>query len=118
MKLYNFDTVLTFGQHKGETVAEALKNNPTYLEWCYAHIDDFYVTDAVWYAMDIHRNLEAALKSGGVDANEVRKAIANNKKLHEEKRTKYKKHMMDLFEKELELQLKGNSQSIEEDLPF
>jgi hypothetical protein len=118
MDLYDFDTVLTFGQHEGETIAEALKNNPTYPEWCYAHIDDFYVTDAVWEALDVHKNLDDALKSGGVDPNEVRKMIANNQKLHEEKRSKYKKHMMKLYENELESQLKGNSQSIEEDLPF
>lgn len=117
MKLYSFDTVLTFGQHKGETVTEALKNNPTYLEWCYAHIDEFYVTDAVWHAMDVHKNLDDALKSGGVDANEVRKAIANNQKLHEKKRNSYKSHMMELYEKKMELKLKGNHIN-EEDLPF
>lgn len=107
MKLYSFDTVLKFGQHKGQTVAEALKNNPTYLEWCYAHIDEFYVTDAVWEALDIHKNLANALKSGGIDSNEVKKAIANNQKFHEEKRNVYKSHMMELYEKEMELKLKG-----------
>ena len=117
MKLYSFDTVLKFGQHKGETVAEALKNNPTYLEWCYGHIEDFYITDAVWEALDVHKNLADALKSGGIDPNQVRKAIGNNQKLHEKKRNSYKSHMMELYEKEMELKLKGNYIN-EDDLPF
>jgi hypothetical protein len=113
MKLYTLDSVLTFGQHKGQTIAEVLENNPTYPEWCYANMDDFYVTDEVWNAMDVHRNLEDALKNGGVDANAIRKAKINNEKLHQAKRNKYKTLMMERFESDLDKQLKGRS-----DLPF
>ena len=117
MKLYDLDSVVTFGKHKGETVAEILENNDTYIYWCYETMDDFYITDAVWEAMDIHSHLDDALKSGGVNPNEVRKAIANNQKLHEEKRNSYKSQMMELYEKEMESKLKGNNIN-EEDLPF
>ena len=79
MKLYDLDSVVTFGKHKGETVAEILENNDTYIYWCYETMDDFYITDAVWEAMDIHSHLDDALKSGGVNPNEVRKAIATIK---------------------------------------
>lgn len=117
MKLYSFDTVLKFGQHKGETVAEALKNNPTYLEWCYGNIEEFYITDAVWEAFNVHKDLEDTLKSGGIDPNEVRRAIDHNQKLHQKKRNNYKSHMMGIYEQKMELKLKGNYIN-EEDLPL
>ena len=108
MKLYSFDTILKFGQHKRESVAEALNNNPTYLEWCYANMDDFYVTDAVWNAMDVHKNLDDALKSNGVDPNEVRKAIAKNQKFHEKKKAKYKSYKMERYSEKIDKELLGN----------
>ena len=57
MILYDFDTVLSFGQHEGQTIAEALIENPTYPEWCYINIEDFYVTDSVWEALDFIKKL-------------------------------------------------------------
>ena len=108
MKLHHFYTLLSFGQHEGETIAEAFKNNPTYPEWCYGNIDDFYVTDAVWNAMDVHNNLNDALKKNGIDPNEVKGMIAKNKKFHEEKRAKYKSYKMDQYSKKIEKELLGN----------
>ncbi|ARV12022.1 hypothetical protein BTO09_06525 [Gilvibacter sp. SZ-19] len=63
MELYDFDTVLSFGQHKGETVAEAMQNNPTYIAWCYDNIVDFFITDGAWAALSLHKELEDALGS-------------------------------------------------------
>lgn len=118
MELYSFETVLTFGQHKGETISHILKNNPTYIEWCYGNHDDFYITDAVWNALDVHKDLEHALKNGGIDPVEVKKGMARNKRYHEEKRIKYKKQMMEIYENRLEASLKGNGDRKELDLPF
>ena len=113
------DTVVTFGQHKGETVAEATGKQPdTYLEWCYAHYGRLLHYGCGLGSLWMYtRHLADALKSGGVNPNEVRKAIANNQKLHEEKRNSYKSQMMELYEKEMESKLKGNNIN-EEDLPF
>ncbi|NKI28448.1 hypothetical protein HCG49_18005 [Arenibacter sp. 6A1] len=113
MELYSFETVLTFGQHKGETISHILKNNPTYIEWCYGNHDDFYITDAVWNALDVHKNLEHALKNGGIDPIEVKKAMGKNKKLHEEKRNTYKTHMMESYELSVENDLKGSAKDVE-----
>jgi hypothetical protein len=85
MKLHHFDTVLTFGRHIGKTVAQVLEEKPTYPEWCYDEIDDFYVSDAVWEALDLQKNLNDALKNY-VDYNEIKDMIAKSKKIHEEKK--------------------------------
>ena len=111
MELFDFETVLNFGQHKGETVAEAMQNNPTYIEWCYANIDDFFITDAVWEVLDVHKNLEDALGSNGINPNEVSKAIAQNKKFHEGKRNKYKIEMIKQYELSLERCLEGKTKA-------
>jgi organic radical activating enzyme len=107
MKLHHFDTVLTLGRHIGKTVAQVLENNPTYPEWCYDQIDDFYVTDAVWEALDLHKNLNDALKSNYIDNNETKDMIAKNKKFHEEKKENYKNHKMELYSKKIDKELSG-----------
>jgi hypothetical protein len=109
MDLHGFETILKFGQHKGETVAEILTKNTTYIEWCYGNIDDFYITDAVWKALDCHKGLEDVLMSGEIDTQDVRNAIAENKNLHEKKRSKYKKHMIETYEYQIDKKIKGSS---------
>jgi hypothetical protein len=114
MKLYNLKSVLTFGQHKGETVAEALKNNPTYLEWCYSEIDTFFITDSVWNALDVHRNLSEALKDSVTQEVLVINNLKDkNEKFHLEKRDLYKNHLIEVYEKKVEKELKGISIKIE-----
>lgn len=114
MKLYNFETLIKFGQHKGETVAEVLKNNPTYLEWCYSEIDTFFITDSVWNALDVHRNLSEALKDSVTQEVLVINNLKDkNEKFHQEKRALYKNHLLEVYEKKVEKELKGLPAEIE-----
>jgi|GEM_PF-6270629 len=107
MKLHSLATKLDFGKHEGETLTEILKSNPSYIEWCYETIDDFFITDTVWNAMECNVNLEEVLKSGEVPLQEVEKAIVKNKKWHHDKRNNYAKMMVENFKNSLEMQLKG-----------
>ncbi|EIA08672.1 hypothetical protein [Flavobacterium frigoris] len=47
MKYYNYDTVLTFGKHKGQTLIEAVEYDADYIDWCAINLDHFYVTPEV-----------------------------------------------------------------------
>ena len=107
MKLYDFETVLTFGQHKGETIAEALKSNPTYLVWCYQNNNDFFITDAVLEKIGVHKTLENNSKNDTMSHEDVSKIKEHNNKLYKEKRTAYKKQMIDLYANKIENNLKG-----------
>jgi|TARA_B110000977_G_scaffold85771_1_gene114364 hypothetical protein len=108
MNLYDFETILKFGQHKGETVAEILNNNATYMEWAYGEIDDFYITDAVWMALDCHKGLNDVLKSGEINTQDIKDIIAKNKKFHEEKRERYRSNILEEFQRNLDKKIKGN----------
>jgi arginine deiminase len=108
MKLHHFDTVFSFGQHKGETVAEVLEKNPTYLVWCYGNIDNFCATDAVWKIIEEHTKIKGLLNESGIDHNEVRKLLANNQKIHEEKKENYKNYKMERYSKKLDVELSGS----------
>ena len=44
-KLHHFDTLLSFGRHKGAKVTQVLNQDPTYLEWAYGTLEDFFITD-------------------------------------------------------------------------
>lgn len=45
MKLYDLDTLFTFGKHQGKTVREVVDQHPSYLNWCIIHLDHFYISD-------------------------------------------------------------------------
>ena len=96
MKLYDLDTVLTFGQYKGEMVLEILKKNSSYItDYCLKNGDDFYITDAVWEALDCHKGLNDVLKSGEINTQVVKDVIAKNKKFHEDKRERYRSNILE-----------------------
>lgn len=108
MILYNFKTRLDFGVNKGETIGGILENNPTYIEWCYSTIPDFHITDSVWEALDCHKGLNDVLKSGEINRKDVKNAITTNKEFHEEKRERYKSHILEDFKRSLDEKIKGN----------
>jgi len=108
MTLYDFKTKLDFGQHEGETISDILKNNSTYMEWAYGEIDDFYITDAVWEALDCHKGLNDVLKSGEINTQDIKDIIAKNKKFHEEKRERYRSNILEEFQRNLDKKIKGN----------
>ena len=114
MKLYDLDSVLTFGQYKGETVLQILKKDSTYITtYCLKESDDFYITDEVFeasiiygYKGTIDRHIE-----DGQDVDEginICKEIDPAKELFKVKRKLYKDHMLKQYEQELEAQLAGN----------
>jgi len=107
MTLHDFKTKLDFGQHEGETVEEILENNPTYIDWCYGTITDFYITDSVWEALDCHKGLNDVLKSGEINTQDVRDVISKNKKLHEEKKERYRSNMIKEFKRSIDKKIKG-----------
>ena len=39
--VYKLNTVLKFGKHRGKTVEQILKTDPTYIRWCLKNIDTF-----------------------------------------------------------------------------
>ena len=48
------------------------------MEWAYGEIDDFYITDAVWMALDCHKGLNDVLKSGEINTQDIKDIIAQN----------------------------------------
>ncbi len=41
MKEYNLETSLSFGKHKGMTIAEVMETSPSYITWCVRNIESF-----------------------------------------------------------------------------
>ena len=55
MKLYNLDSVLTFGKYKKETILEILKKDSSYIiNHCLKEHDNFYITGEVFEASIIY----------------------------------------------------------------
>jgi hypothetical protein len=48
MKNYQLHYTVNFGKHQGQTIAEILDTNPSYLRWCLIHLDHFNVSDEIW----------------------------------------------------------------------
>lgn len=48
MKLYDFDAILDFGQHKGEKLRDVLDKYPSYINWCFQKIDTFCITNEIF----------------------------------------------------------------------
>ncbi len=44
MKVYKFDTIFTFGKHKGKHINEIVSVDPAYITWCIINLDHFYIT--------------------------------------------------------------------------
>lgn len=112
MKLHHFDTVLTFGQHKGETINEVLDKNPNYMIWCYSEVDHFYVTDAVWEIVENNTGLFTMLIENSSISKEIKEQINKNKKFHEKKRNYYKAQKLKIYQEELEAKLIGKCYGI------
>lgn len=118
MKLYNLDTVLTFGQYKGKTVLEVLKKQSSYItNYCLINIDDFHITDEVFEASIIY-GYKGSIDTHVEEGHSAEEAIYlcmdvdPNKKLFEEKRKRYKNYLLKQYEQELESQLSGNGNII------
>ena len=117
MKLYNLDSVLTFGQYKGETVLDILSKNSTYIPYLLKEMEDFYITDEVYEASIIYGfkgDIDAHVEKGRTAEEALNILMDNdpNKKIFEEKRKLYKDYMLKQYEQELELQLSGNGNII------
>lgn len=46
-RLYDLDTVLDFGKHKGLTVEDVLNDDPRYLLWALENVERFEVDNAL-----------------------------------------------------------------------
>jgi len=118
MKLYNLDSVLTFGQYNGETVAEVLKKDSSYImSYCFKESEDFYITDEVYEASIIYGykgSIDAHVDEGRTaeEAINICKEADSNYNLFIEKREFYKDYMLKQHQKELESQLSGNGNII------
>ena len=44
MKLYQSETVLTFGMYIGKSIQNILQDNPAYLVWCVKWLDHFHLS--------------------------------------------------------------------------
>lgn len=114
MKLYDLDTVLTFGQYRGETVFEILKKDIAYItDYCLKQGEDFYITDEVFEVSIIYGYkgiIDGHIKDGhdAYEAINICKEISPVKELFIAKKKLYKDHMLKKYKKELEAQLAGN----------
>ena len=64
MKNYELTQVLNFGKHKGKTILEIAKQEPSYLNWCMVNLEHFYISDEVLselheQGLDLSFNAEA-----------------------------------------------------------
>lgn len=107
MTLYDFKTKLNFGQHKDQTVRKIMETNPTYIEWCYQNLSDFYITDSVYEALDCHKGLNHVLKSGEINPKDVVASIVQNRDFHREKKDEYIAKKVHKFQISLENKMKG-----------
>jgi hypothetical protein len=48
MKIYNIETVFTFGRYKGKSIAEVLKTDHDYITWCIMNVDNFILTEQIF----------------------------------------------------------------------
>tara|TARA_B110000090_G_scaffold180780_1_gene205900 strand:- start:365 stop:730 length:366 start_codon:yes stop_codon:yes gene_type:complete len=118
MELYNLDTELTFGQHKGETVAEVLKKNTSYImSYCLKEREDFYITDEVYEASIIYGyngSIDDYVVQGhsAEQAINICKEVDPSKCYFKEKRKLYKDYLLKQYGQKLESQLSGNGNII------
>ncbi|WP_288372429.1 hypothetical protein [uncultured Algoriphagus sp.] len=65
MKYYfhDMDTVLGFGQYKGETVRSAIKQYPGYIPWCLINVKSFIISDEVFWNLPIIQSLKSNLNN-------------------------------------------------------
>ena len=118
MKLYNLDSVLTFGKYKKETILEILKKDSSYIiNHCLKEHDNFYITGEVFEASIIY-GYKGSIDTHVEEGHSAEEAIYlcmdvdPNKKLFEEKRKRYKNYLLKQYEQELESQLSGNGNII------
>jgi hypothetical protein len=123
MKLYNLDSVLTFGQYKGETVLDILRKDSSYISYCLKEGEGFYITDEVYEAFIIY-GFKGSIDAHVADGHSAEEGIHicmdidPNKKLFEEKRKFYKNYLLKQYEQEVESQLYGNRNIIVKDSIF
>lgn len=52
--IYNLDSTIMFGEHKGEAVVDVIDNDAQYITWCINTIDGFELDDIAFeYYQDI-----------------------------------------------------------------
>ncbi len=55
-------SIFTFGIHKGETVAEVIEDDPSYIEWCLDDVDGFELDSEASAALEKALGLEDDLE--------------------------------------------------------
>ncbi len=58
MKLYDLNSVLNFGQYKGEKLNVIFEKNPKYIDWCFQKIEWFCITDEIFNKLPIIMHLK------------------------------------------------------------
>lgn len=51
IKIYNLETVISFGRFKNRTTSEIIDIDPTYITWCIGHLDHFLISEEVTVAI-------------------------------------------------------------------
>lgn len=47
-KIYNMDTKLDFGKHKGRTIKNVFEINPSYIRWAINNVSNFFINDDIY----------------------------------------------------------------------
>lgn len=66
MKLYDFETVLDFGQCKDQKLKDVLVKSPSYINWCFQKVDWFCITDEIFNQLPIVISLKKENKLDNV----------------------------------------------------
>lgn len=52
-KLYNWEKLFDFGQHKGQSVKDVFEKSPSYISWCFQKVEWFCIPDEIFEKLPI-----------------------------------------------------------------
>jgi hypothetical protein len=51
LKIYDYDTIFTFGKHKGQKLIDVITSDWEYINWCQENLDHFILAEAMMYVL-------------------------------------------------------------------
>jgi len=51
MKIYDYDTIFTFGKHRGKRLIDVILSDWAYINWCQEHLDNFILSENMMYVL-------------------------------------------------------------------
>lgn len=86
LRQYTLDSIFNLPKHRGRTVREVAKIDPSYVYWCIRDVDSFYVSEETFLAIkDINRPFRLTVAK----REETRRALDEKKKRWEDQEKEY-----------------------------